>query len=106
MSSETRAATVLDFGHQAGGNAPRSKASRWGRGYEGREGTSGAGGSGGLAEEPGQGSEVGPDVGEEDERLAAGLTIDGKALEVPALESGVAALGSVAGAVVETFPGG
>jgi len=97
---------VFKVEHQAGGNAPRSRATRWGNGYEAVGALSGAGGGGGLAEEPGKGGEVGPDVGEEDEGLAPRLSIDGEALEVPALEGGVAALAPVAGAVVEPFPGG
>jgi len=54
-------------------------------------------------------SHRGPDrrgcFGEEDEGLAAERAIDGKTLEVPALEGGVAALGGVAGAMIEPLPG-
>ena len=64
-----------------------------------------AGGGCCLAEESNQSGEVGPDIGEENEGLGAWLTIDGKAFKVPALASGVAALGGVAGAVVEPLPG-
>ena len=94
----------LDFERQAGGNAPRFKATRWDSDYKVERKVSGAGGGRCLAEEPNQGSEVGPDVGEEDEGFATGFTIDGKAFEIPALEGGVATLGGVAGAVVEPLP--
>lgn len=74
-------------------------------GYE-REGAgSAAGGGRCLAEESGKGSEVGPDISEEDEGLGAGLSVDGESFEAPTLEGGVAALGSVACTVVELFPG-
>ena len=91
--------------HQAGGNAPRGQATRWDSGYEGEGATSGAGGSRRLTEKPRQGDQVRPDVGEEEKGLAARLPIDGEALEAPALKGGVAALGGIAGAGVEAFPG-
>ncbi len=65
---------------------------------------SGAGGSRCLAEEPGQRGKVGPDIGEKDDGLGAGFAIDGKTFQSPALEGGVAALGGVAGAMIELFP--
>jgi hypothetical protein len=84
---------------------PGSKATKRDNDYEIERGVSDAGSRRRLAEESNQGSEVGPDVGEEDEGLAAWLTIDGKTFKVPALAGGVAALGGVASAVVEPFPG-
>ena len=83
---------------------PGSRAARRDSGCEGERTVSDAGGGRCLAEEPNQGGEVGPDIGEEDESLAAGVTIDGKPFEPPALEGSVAALGGVAGAVVELLP--
>jgi hypothetical protein len=97
---------TLDFEDEAGIDAPRSRATRRDRGYEGERTISDAGGGRCLPEEPDQGGEVGPDICEEDEGLAARLAIDGKPFETPALEGGVAALGGVAGAVVEPLPSG
>ena len=96
--------TTLDFEHEAGVDMPRSRAARRDSGCEGERTVSDAGGGRCLAEEPNQGGEVGPDIGEEDEGLAAGVTIDGKPFETPALEGSVAALGGVTGAVVELLP--
>ena len=90
---------------QAGNSAPGDKATRWKNGYEAVKASSDAGGSSSLPEESSKGGEVGPDVGEEDERLAARLAADGKTFEVPAFEGRIAALGGIAGAVVKTFPG-
>jgi hypothetical protein len=66
------------FRSQAGGNAPREEVARRGGRYEGGEERSGygAGGSGGLTDEAREGGEVGPNVGEEDEGLTTGLTVD------------------------------
>lgn len=65
-----------------------------------------AGGGSRLAKEPRQSGEVGEGVGEEDEGFGSGSTVDGETFEAPVFEGGVTAFGSVAGAVVETFPGG
>ena len=100
-----RAKTSLNSGRQAGVKGPGSKATKRDNGYEIERGMSDAGSRRCLAEESNQGGEVGPDVGEEDEGLGAWLAIDGKAFKVPALAGGVAALGGVASAVVELFPG-
>jgi hypothetical protein len=64
-----------------------------------------AGGGGGFAHQAGEGGQVKPDVSQEDEGLAPRRAIDRQALEMPTLKVGVAALDSVASAVVEAFPG-
>lgn len=90
---------------QAGGNAPRGKATRRDKGYQAESAKSGTGSSRRLSEEPSQGGEIGPDIGEEDEGLAAGLSVDGEAFEEPLFEGRVATLGGVASTVIEAFPG-
>ena len=97
---------MLDFVHEAGGDTPRGKATRRSSGYEAGKAGSGASSSRRLAEEPRQSGEVGPDVSEKDEALGTRLAVDGKAFEAPVLEGGITAFGSIAGAVVEAFPGG
>ena len=81
---------------QAGDSAPGDKATRWNNGYEAVKASSDAGGSSSLPEESSKGGEVGPGVGEENERLAARLAVDGKTFEAPVFEGRIAAL-SLAG---------
>jgi hypothetical protein len=86
LTSESQAKARPKNEQEAGGNAPRGKATRHRNAYEAERARSGACGSRRLAEEPRQGGGVGPDVSEKDEGLSSWLAIDGKALEVPALE--------------------
>ena len=100
-----KAETAFGLEEQAGDSAPGDKATRWNHGYEGVKASSDAGGSRSLPEESSQGGEVGPNIGEEDEGLAARLTVDGQTFEAPVFEGCIATLGGIAGAVVKTFPG-
>ena len=70
-----------------------------------RRARSGTCGGGCFSDQASQGSQVEPDIGLKGERLAPEVTVDGQSFEVPAFEGGVATLGGVAGAVVDTFPG-
>jgi hypothetical protein len=90
---------------QARDSAPGDKATRWRNGYEVVKAGSNAGGSSSLPEESSQGGEVGPDIGEEDKRLAARLAVDRKTFEAPVFEGRIATLGGIAGAMVKAFPG-
>ena len=105
MTDASRAETALGLEEQAGDSTPGDKATKWNNGYEGVKASSDAGGSSSLPEESSKGGEVGPDVGEEDEGLAARLAVDRKTFEAPVFEGRIATLGGIAGAVVKTFPG-
>jgi len=58
-----------------------------------------------LSDQASQGGQVEPGVGLKGERLVPEVAVDGQSFEIPAFEGGVASFGSVAGAVVEAFPG-
>jgi hypothetical protein len=65
-----------------------------------------AGGAGRLPHQAGQGGQVEPDISLKEDGLAPRLTVDRQALEAPALKGSVATFNRIAGAMVETLPGG
>ena len=87
---------MLGLEEQAGESTPGDQATKWHNGYEGVKASSDASGSSSLPEESSKGGEVGPDVGKEDEGLAARQAVNGKTFEAPVFEGCIAAL-SLAG---------
>ena len=59
----------------------------------------------GFPHQTSQGGEIEPDIGLEDERLAARQAIDRHTLEAPAVHGGIAAFNGITRAMVEAFPG-
>jgi hypothetical protein len=91
---------------QAGRQGVTRHAETYQRGVQRNEPHSGGGGGEGrLTYQSGHGGQCVPSVSQVSEGFAPQATIDRQTLEVPALEGGIAALGCVAGLVIETFPG-